>query len=261
MTIFQGAVMGVVQGLTEFLPVSSSGHLALARHILGAGPAEDVAFEVAVHAGTLLAVILFFWKKLVELSTDAIHGKGDGRRWFYYIVIATIPAGLIGILFEERIDNLFNDLTLVGVAWIFTAIILYLSERIRSREVVVGQMGIWRAIAIGFAQAVAIIPGVSRSGSTISTGLLAGVDRKGAVDFSFILSLPVILGAIVLTFNDWLDGGVILGLPHIAGAITALLSGYFAIAVMLKVVTNRKLIWFAFYCLLLGVFTIVHSIF
>lgn len=261
MTIIQGALMGIVQGLTEFLPVSSSGHLALARHILGAGEAQDVAFEVAVHAGTLVAVVIFFWGRILDLLSDAARGKGEGRRWLLYVVIATIPAGVVGLTIKDSVEALFNNIALVGAAWIFTAIVLLAAERWATSRVEAGVMGVWRALAIGVAQAVAILPGVSRSGSTISAGLLVGVERKQSVGFSFILSLPVVAGAIVLTLKDWEEGAVTLGMPHLVGALTALISGYLAIALMLRVVEARKMKWFAYYCLILGVVTLWYSIF
>jgi len=247
--------MGVVQGLTEFLPVSSSGHLALSRHLLGVGLAEDVGFEVSVHAGTLVAVVLFFWKRLLDIVRGAVKGERAALFWILYLAIGTLPAGAIGLYFKDTVARLFNDLSMVAAAWMFTAGLLYISERLAGSRIIPERMGAWRALAIGIGQAVAILPGVSRSGATIATGLICGVDRKGAVDFSFLLSLPVILGAILLTVGDWMEGSVVLAGPHIAGAITAAMSGYLAIAVMLKVVVGRGLKWFAFYCLALGIGT------
>ncbi|MBC8465427.1 undecaprenyl-diphosphate phosphatase, partial [bacterium] len=195
MTVTQGIVMGLVQGLTEFLPVSSSGHLAAARSVLGAGLAEDVGFEVAVHLGTLLAVLVFFRKKIISIFSEAFTGEGEGRKWLMLIFIGTIPAGVIGLLAKDHIEILFNSMKLVGVAWIFTAIILFVSERFASERFHVKGMGVWRALGIGFAQAIALIPGISRSGSTVAACMLLGIKKKGAVDFVFIMSLPAVGGA------------------------------------------------------------------
>lgn len=249
--------MGVVQGLTEFLPVSSSGHLVAARELLGVAPPSDVSFEVAVHAGTLIAVLIFYRKKIISILNQAWSGDGYGRNWIVWIVVGTIPAGVIGILIKDDIEKLFSDITLVGAAWIFTAILLFLGERLAHVKVNGELIGIWRAIIIGCAQAVALIPGVSRSGSTISTGMLTGVDKRSAVDFAFILSIPAIGGALLLTVKDWMDGSVIFGLPHLAGGIVACISGYWAIIVLLKVVTRGKMVFFAGYCALAGIIAIV----
>ncbi len=257
MTPVQGAIMGVVQGLTEFLPVSSSGHLAVARHLLHAGLAEDVGFEVAVHLGTLVAVLIFFRQRIISIFSEALKGGKEGLNWIGYIVIGTIPAGVVGLMFKDQIDELFNDIHLVGIAWIFTAIILFASERFGKPKVAVSQMGYLRAFTIGLAQALAIIPGISRSGSTIAASMATGVKKEGSVDFVFILSLPAIGGAALLTIKDWMDGSAGFGIEHILGGITAAISGYFAIAIMLKVVSGGKLFWFAAYCLVAGVVTVI----
>lgn len=249
--------MGIVQGLTEFLPISSSGHLALARHLLDIGNAEDVGFEVAVHIGTLLAVVIFFWQRIKTILSTALTSGGEGRRWIGYIFVGTIPAGVIGIVFKDQIEVLFNNLVLVGYAWIFTALFLFFSERFGKSKVSVYDMGYLRAFMIGVAQAVAIIPGVSRSGSTIAASMVAGVEKKTAVDYVFILSLPAVGGAALLTIVDWIEGTAGFGIEHITGGIAAGISGYWAIAVFLKVVAGGKLYWFAVYCLILGIAAIV----
>ena len=249
--------MGVVQGLTEFLPVSSSGHLALARHLLGVGLAEDVGFEVAVHAGTLLAVILFFSSRIKKIIHGTITGENDGRLWFIWLVVGTVPAGIIGLAFKDNIATLFNDLTLVGLAWIVTAAMLFASEFHTKEVTSASRMGVWRAILIGFAQAFALIPGISRSGSTISAGLISGVKKDEIVDFIFILSLPSVGGATLLTIPDWLDGSVSFALPHIIGGIAAGISGFISIKWMIKIVAKAQLRWFAVYCFIVGIFALV----
>jgi len=256
-TVTQGIVMGVVQGLTEFLPISSSGHLALARALLGAGPANDVGFEVAVHAGTLLAVLVYYRVRIVNILSESWSGRGEGRRWLLWLVVGTVPAGVIGILVKDDIAALFNDIKLVGVAWLFTASLLYISERFSRDRVSAGDMGFRRALAIGIAQAAALVPGVSRSGSTIGVGILTGVRRGSAVDFAFILSLPSVGGAIILTIPDWMDGSVAFSAAHFIGALAAMISGYLAIAWMLRIVSGGGLKWFALYCAVLGVIALV----
>lgn len=252
MTLLQGVIMGVVQGLTEFLPVSSSGHLALARVLLGAGIAEDIGFEVVVHAGTLIAVLLYFRARIVTIIRESLSGEGEGRRWLLYLIIGTIPAGIFGIALKDHAAGLFNNIKLVGITWLITALLLFIAARFSREAVSAGRMGFWRAVAIGLAQAAAIIPGLSRSGSTIGVGLLSGVQRKSAVDFAFILSLPSVGGATIITIPGWLEGSTSFGLTHICGGIAAFISGYVAIAIMLKVVSSGKLGWFALYCAVLG---------
>jgi undecaprenyl-diphosphatase len=257
MTSLQALIMGIVQGLTEFLPISSSGHLAIARAILHASPAEDVGFEVVAHAGTLIAVLIYYRMRIISIFTEAFSGEGEGRNWIIWLVVGTIPAGIIGILYKDSLAALFNDIHLVGLALLFTAVLLFSAERFSKEKTTAGKMGVWRALTIGIAQAVAIIPGISRSGSTISAGLLTGVQRKSAVDFAFILSLPSVGGAIILTIPDWLEGSVSFGFAHVIGGIAAFISGYIAIALMLKIVSSGKLIWFALYCAVIGILALV----
>ncbi|MCF7811803.1 undecaprenyl-diphosphate phosphatase [bacterium] len=257
MSSLQALIMGIVQGLTEFLPVSSSGHLALARALLHASPAEDVGFEVAAHAGTLIAVLIYYRSRIISIFTEAFTGEGEGRKWIIYLIVGTIPAGIIGILFEDSLAALFNNIHLVGLALLFTAVLLFTAERFSKAKTTAGAMGVWRALAIGIAQAVAIIPGVSRSGSTIGVGLLTGVQRKSAVDFAFILSLPSVGGAIILTIPEWFEGSVSFSSAHIIGGIAAFISGYIAIALMLKIVSSGKLTWFALYCAVIGILALV----
>jgi len=249
--------MGIVQGLTEFLPVSSSGHLALSRQLLGAGAATDIGFEVAVHAGTLLSVLIYFRKKIISIFQEAISGISDGRRLIWYIFIGSIPAGVVGLLLKDRIEIFINNTILVGIALCVTAVILYIGEKYGREIVSAGKMGVNRSLLIGIAQAVAIIPGISRSGATIAVSILTGVKKSTAVEYVFILSLPAVGGATLLTALDWTNGSVVLGAAHLAGGITAAVSGFFAIALILKIVASGKLYYFAIYCLILGILVIV----
>ncbi len=249
--------MGIVQGLTEFLPVSSSGHLALFRELLNTDAASDAGFEVAVHAGTLLSVLVYFRKKILSIMRELISGMGDGRRLALYIIVGTIPAGVFGLFLKDRIEIFINNTTIVGFALCFTAILLFVGERYAKEIVSSGKMGVGRSIVIGFAQAVAIIPGISRSGATIAVAMLTGVTKASAVDYVFILSLPAVGGATLLTALDWVNGSLSVGAGHFAGAITAAVSGYLAIALILRVVASGKLYWFSLYCLVVGIIVIL----
>jgi undecaprenyl-diphosphatase len=259
MTVPQGLVMGIVQGLTEFLPVSSSGHLAAARHLLHAELATDVGMEVAVHAGTLLAVLIFYRRRLWRIIADAISNRADGRAWLGWLIVGTIPAGVAGLAIKDRVDELFNSLQLVGGGWLITAVLLIVAERLARHSAQTERIGWIRALVIGLGQMVAILPGISRSGSTIATALMTGVQRQRAVDFAFILSLPVVFGAIVLTVPDWVSGAATLDAAVVVGAIAAGISGYVAIAWMIRIVTGGKLVWFAAYCLVLGLVALIFG--
>lgn len=268
MNIAQGALMGLVQGLTEFLPISSSGHLALLRVLLNLGPAEDVSFEVLVHLGTLGAVVVFYYKRLFRIGRSLINSfvsrKKDqdnesryGLRYLWWLFIATIPAAVVGLSIKDEVEVLFNHITWVGVAWLLMGVVLVLADRIGKSHISPEHMGWKRALGIGTAQMIAIMPGISRSGSTIVTALAVGVERRGAVEFSFLLSLPAIMGAVILTVMDWQTGGLHFTAGHWAGFITSAISGYWAIGVLLNLVAGRRLYWFGVYCLLLGTLTLL----
>lgn len=256
MTILDGIILGVVQGLTEFLPISSSGHLVVFRQFLHPGMVEDVGFEVSVHAGTFLAVLIFFRQRIISLVTRIGHGDDSERRWILWLIVSTVPAGVVGLAVRNHIAVLFNSVTAVGIAWLVMSVTLWAAEHFGKETVSVSKMGVKKALAIGLAQAFALIPGISRSGSTLSIGMLAGINRSELIDFIFILSLPVVGGATLLTVPGWLDGSVSFCLAHLAGGISAALTGYAAIAIMLQAVKNRQLKWFAVYCAAAGILAI-----
>ena len=262
----KAAILGIIQGLTEFLPVSSSGHLVLGKALLGVEE-SGIAFEVFVHFGTLLAVVSVFWgdilklfrafialfqpktyqKGIQEIYTEDIH-----FRWLWYLLIATIPAVIVGLLFEDHIEVAFSNPRLVSVMLLITGIILLTTFFCKSTD---RPMGLGRSIAVGFAQAFAILPGISRSGSTISTALFLRVGSEEAARFSFLLAVPAIAGATILKTVELLDmpldDGFLLSLA--VGTITAYISGYIAIKLLLGVVRRGKLYWFAIYCFLVGI--------
>jgi len=259
LTLFESIILGIIQGLTEFLPVSSSGHLAIAGHLFGIQTEGDLGFEIAVHGGTLLTVLIFFRAKLLEIARGMLTGDKSALRWGLFLVVATIPAALIGIPFKDTIAGLFNNPVGIGFAWIVMSVVLIFSERLSRPIYSVGQIGIGKVLLIGTAQAIALLPGISRSGSTISAGLLVGLKKKDAVEFAFLLSIPAVGGAILLQSVDWLSGSAVFEMTYLAGGISAGLSGYFAVAVMMRVVNSGKLVWFGIYCALIGVATLVAN--
>ena len=208
MTVFQAFILGVIQGLTEFLPVSSSGHLVLAQELFGISHGGDISFEVFVHFGTLLSVLAAFWKDVVGIASALIAALKNPRgvvtlfknsehlRLGVFIVVGTIPAAFAGVRFEHQVDVLFDDPKLVSVMLMITAFILFLSRFANPPSG--SDVGLGSSIIVGIMQAVAILPGISRSGLTISSGLMCGISRENSARFSFLLALPIILGATFL---------------------------------------------------------------
>ena len=266
MNIGQALILGIVQGLTEFLPVSSSGHLVLGRVLLGI-PEQGIVFEVFVHFGTLLAVLLAFrkdiWAMILSFfkvlkvlfspaKLSAQYRNDADLRMAIYIILGTIPAVIIGLAFEDAIENAFNDPHLVCIMLIVTAAILFSTYFIKSPG---KELSLGKSLIIGLAQSLAILPGISRSGSTISFGMFFKVSGNEAARFSFLLSIPAILGATVLKSGELISTGIAPGYAVIllVGTLAAFISGFVAIKSLLNIVRKGKLYWFAPYCLLVGI--------
>ncbi|MDD2509694.1 MAG: undecaprenyl-diphosphatase UppP [Syntrophomonas sp.] len=254
MTLFQAIVLGAVQGLTEFLPVSSSGHLVIFQHIFAIEEAP-LTFDVLVHLGTLIAVFIAFWDDILGIL------KKPFCRLTYLLIVGCIPAGLAGFLLAPYFEKAFDSLLVVGIALIFTGILLSLSENLAQRHFGLKQeeeTAFSDALFIGILQALAIVPGLSRSGSTIAAGLMAGLDREFAARFSFLLSIPVIIGAGIFELSDVFVTGIPASniLPYTLGPLTAALFGLFAIKVVLGLVRKGKLAYFSYYCWILAVITL-----
>ena len=269
MTVFEAAILGLIQGLTEFLPVSSSGHLVLTEHLLNIHTSSDITFEVFVHFGTFLSVVVVFWKDVVgilqsfvrafipfRLSKD-YYREHEHFRLAVAILIGSIPAAVIGIRYEDSIAQAFTDPKLVAVMLVITGLILFLTGLAKPQEG--RRVGLVSAFLIGCAQAMAIIPGISRSGSTISAALYLKVEPYHAARFSFLMSLPVIAGATLLKTKDLImDGGASEGLFTLfVGMAVSFGSGYVAIKVLLKIIERGKLRWFSLYCLTVGILGIL----
>lgn len=267
MTVLQAIILGLVQGLAEFLPISSSGHLAILQYFFGIEGESVLVFTVLMHLGTLISVCIVYakdiWALIKELCAtikDICTGKGpqinknETRRLGFMIIVATIPTAIIGILFEDFFDSLYASLVAIGLGLIFTGTIMFLSEKFGSGRHNVMQMK-WRtAIFVGIMQGIAICPGVSRSGSTLVGGLTGGLKREFAVKFAFLISIPTILGSIILElpklFGEEMGSGLVL--PCIAGVVVAAVSGLVAIKAMIALVSKKKLIYFSIYTWVLG---------
>ena len=259
---FQAIILGLIQGLTEFLPVSSSGHLAIGKALLGVEVADDLVFEVTVHAATVLATIVVFRKQIWKLLCGLFKFKyNDETDYILKICVSMIPVFIVGMFFKDAVEGLFTSLAVVGVALLITALLLYFSDMASLRrkaqenepEGCRNGISFWQALVVGLGQAFAVIPGLSRSGTTISTGLLCGVKRESVAQFSFLMVLVPILGE---AFLDIVGGdmaaSVVGTLPLVLGFLAAFVSGLFACKVMIALVKRAKLKWFALYCALVG---------
>lgn len=272
---WQALLLGLIQGLTEFLPVSSSGHLTIGREILGVEASGDLVFEVAVHAATVLATIVVFRKEIWRLVCGLFKFRyNDETDYILKICVSMIPVLLVGLFLKDKVEGLFASLLTVGLALVVTAMLLFFSDYFtRKREGTESpgpepepetRNGIswWQALVIGIGQAFAVIPGLSRSGTTISTGLLCGVKRARVAQFSFLMVLVPILGE---AFLDVVGGDAaassIGALPLIIGFLAAFVSGLLACKLMISLVKKAKLRWFALYCAVVGLLVILYTMF
>lgn len=267
MSWWEALILGIIQGLTEFLPVSSSGHLEIGQALLGTAGAENLTFAITVHTATVLSTLVILWKEVAQLfkGTFTTTKWNEEKNYVAMILVSMIPVFIVGMFFKDKVENLFgNGLLLVGICLCITAILLYLSEWLSKRYANRGhEVGYKDAIIIGLAQAVAVLPGLSRSGTTIATGLLCGVKKESVTKFSFLMVLIPILGEAFLELLDILKGEVVstLGIvPMIVGFLSAFITGCFACRFMIDIVRRQKLIYFAIYCLCVGVFAIVYGL-
>ncbi|MFA5809041.1 MAG: undecaprenyl-diphosphatase UppP [Thermoleophilia bacterium] len=263
MSILEALVLGIVQGLTEFLPVSSSAHLVLVPDLMGWEP-PTVSFDLVLHLGSMFAVLVYFWRDLLEI-VKAFFSEGEAavvkRRVGLFLVIGTIPAAVIGGLLEKRFEAAFGEPTWVAFFLLITGVLLVASQLVSGERAIngrgVAEMKLSDVLAIGFAQAVAILPGISRSGSTISTGLFLGLKRETAARYSFLLSVPIIAGAAIFKlrhgFGGGGDGGNGVGAAAlIVGFVFAAISGFAAVKFLLGFVRRHSLAGFAIYCWIVG---------
>ena len=261
MDILQAIIIGIVQGLTEFLPVSSSAHLVFAQKLVGTE--SSLTFDILLHLGTLIAVLWFFrwdiikmlrswWLSIGDLLQGRFkHGLYDDAytRLAWYVILATIPVGIVGVLFDDAVESLFAGALYVPAFFLFvTGTILYLSQRMNSGKINMDNISKVEALVMGLGQACAIMPGLSRSGTTIAAGLVMGLDKEFAAKFSFILSVPAIFGAFVFKLKDIGSAMDVNFLPIFIGFIVSIIAGYLAIKWMLDLIKNRSLDIFAYYC-------------
>ncbi|MCB2211870.1 undecaprenyl-diphosphatase UppP [bacterium] len=255
MTLWQALLLGLVQGLTEFLPISSSGHLVLVNHLLGISD-DSIVFEIAVHLGTLVAVLIYFRRDLADIIGGFFRG-GRGMRVGWMLIIAMVPTAIIGFGFKDFFESMFDAPKYASAGLLFTSLILFLSERVRQGTRGLTGIRVIDALLIGTLQGLAIMPGVSRSGSTIAAGLFAGLDRDTAARFSFLLAIPAILGAAVLHAKDFVALPIDMMVPSVAGFLVAMFSGYIAIEVLMRIIRRRKLYVFVIYTAVVGIIGLI----
>lgn len=251
MSWWEALLLGIVQGLTEFLPISSSGHLVLTNYLLGVVN-ESLVFEVSVHLGTLVAVIVYFRRDLLQVIRDFFAG-GEMRRVGWLLILATVPTAIIGLAFKDTFEAAFASPRWASGGLLVTSLILFLAERVRREGRPMAKTRWGTALLVGFFQGLAIMPGVSRSGSTIGAGLFGGMERDAAARFSFLLAIPAILGAAVLNAKDFASLPHEVVMPSLVGVVASALSGYAAIGVLMAVLRRGRLYGFAVYTLIVGV--------
>ena len=265
MNWFEAMVLGLVQGLTEFLPVSSSGHLTIAKELFGI-QTGNLSFEVMVHAATVCSTIVAFRKQIWDLLGGFFNAKMNPQKEYVFkICISMIPIFVVGVFFKEHVETVFGSgLMVVGFMLLLTALLLTLSERLSARQQGGGHGVSYKdAFIIGLTQALAVLPGLSRSGTTISTGLMLGVKREDVAQFSFLMVLVPILGEAFLELVGGDLAGAESGIPALSlavGFISAFLSGLFACTLMINIVKRAKLWIFAIYCVIAGVACIAGSL-
>ena len=270
MTYLSSFLLGLVQGLAEFLPVSSSGHLSIAQNLLGLNTEIPEFFDVLLHLGTLVAVFVAYWRDICDMVAELIHGVGDlvhgttprqvppARRLILLIIVGTLPLFIL-LPIHKQVQALSNNMVFIGAALVVTGFLLFACDLVRKGKKTERTATIADVLVVGLGQAIATLPGISRSGMTITTGCFMGFERKFAVRFSFLLSIPAVLGANILSLKDALDTGIIWAeVPmYVVGVITAAVVGYACIRLLRLVAEKGRFGAFAYYCWAVGLLTLL----
>ncbi len=258
MSWWEALLLGIIQGLTEFLPVSSSGHIELGKVILGIQWKENLLFSVVVHFATALSTLVIFWKTIRELLSGLLEFKwNEAAQFSFLIVLSMIPVFILGVFFKDAIEALFEgNVVLVGSMLLCTGVLLAVAYRLEKVHRA-GGLNVSKAFVIGIAQAIAVLPGISRSGATIATALLLGVEREKAARFSFLMVIPPILGATLLELKDYIELSETTAttpatIPLVVGFLAAFITGALACQWMIRIVKRGKLVYFAIYCVVVG---------
>lgn len=264
MGLLEAFILGLIQGLTEFLPVSSSGHIELGKALFGDGNLDENAllFTLVLHVATAISTVIVFWQDIIEIIKGLFSFKWNAETKFsYYVVLSMIPAGLVGLTMKDWIEEFFGGRILfVGSMLLLTGFVLYVSDRVKGKNKELNGVNV---LVIGIAQAIAIMPGISRSGSTIATGVMLGVDREKVARFSFLMVLPLIFGAMASEVMD--SKGALAADPNMfwpttIGFMAALVSGYLACKWMIAIVKRSQLKYFSYYCWVVGIVAIAAAL-
>ena len=270
MTYLSSFLLGLVQGLAEFLPISSSGHLSIAQNLLGLNTEIPEFFDVLLHLGTLVAVFVAYWRDICDMVAELIHGVGDlvhgttprqvppARRLILLIIVGTLPLFIL-LPIHKQVQALSNNMVFIGAALVVTGFLLFACDLVRKGKKTERTATITDVLVVGMGQAIATMPGISRSGMTITTGCFMGFERKFAVRFSFLLSIPAVLGANILSLKDALDAGIIWAeVPmYVVGVVTAAVVGYACIRLLRLVAEKGRFGAFAYYCWAVGLLTLL----
>ncbi|NMA54577.1 MAG: undecaprenyl-diphosphatase UppP [Firmicutes bacterium] len=255
MNVVQAVVLGIVQGLAEFLPISSSAHLILVPWFFK-WPDHSLTFDVALHLGTMVAVVGYFWRDLLEITALGLtQPRSKDGRLFWYLVVATIPGAVLGLLFEEQAETVFRSPGLIALMLAVMGIVLWLADRRGKKQKAIEDIGWMDSILIGLSQGIAIVPGISRSGITMTMSLARGLKRESAARFSFLLSVPIVAGAGIYKLKDFTGAG--LDLPFVLGVVVAAVVGYVSIYFLLKFLRRGSYFVFAVYRLALALLVLV----
>ena len=286
MSLFEAIFLAIVQGIAEFLPISSSGHLAIFKYVFNANTDTGMLYDIMLHIGTLVAVFIVYWKDIVELVKEGFAIIGDFfvnvgrffgnffastkkeykkivntpyRRFVMLVIIATIPTGILGIALGDLVEAAGQTLIVPGVCLLITGVLLLISDNVKEKTYNEENTSYVKGVIIGIVQGIATFPGISRSGSTITAGLLCGLERSYAVKFSFILSIPAILGAAVLEIKDFNPASIATNelVYYVIGMVVAAVVGYACIRWLLVLVRNKKFKFFSIYCFIVGAFAII----
>ncbi len=268
MTLIQSVILGIVQGIAEFLPVSSSGHLAILQHYFGISEG-NLFYSIMLHLSTGLVVIILFRKDIKELikaffnviinifRKRKLSFNSKYEKLMLLIIISSIPTALIGLLFEDYFEQAYTNLSSIGIALIATGMLLFISDKFLNQNIKIEQAGLFRGAVVGLFQGLAIMPGISRSGSTIVGSLLVGLNRKDAARFSFLLSIPAILGAALLEMFKLNTSDVVIDINLIIGMIASFIFGIMSIKILLRLIEKGKLIYFSIYVWILGTIVLI----
>jgi len=255
MNILQAIILGIVQGITEWLPISSKSHLIIIQQLFGL--VQPAIFDLVLHLGSLLVVFFVFWKDIWNLIKGVLKGDKKSLKYALYIIVASIPVAIIGFVFKTQIEAALSNLYILGFGFLFTATILFLSKYDFNKSVKKRSLNVWNSLVIGISQVLSVLPGVSRSGTTISTGMIMGIEKKEVAKFSFLMFIPAILGATVLEIKSI---NLITNIPAmIIGVIFAIISGYIALKLLMNIIEKNKFWYFSIYCAVLGIIVLLFA--